>query len=53
MKENSVADQRKQHVFAILDQLKEQGERINADKVAKLAKMGKQTILLTTMNGVT
>ena len=45
MKESSAADQRKQHVFAILDQLKEQGERINADKVAKLAKMGKQTIL--------
>ena len=37
--------QKRQHVFRILDQLKESGERINADKVARLAKMGKQTVL--------
>jgi|GEM_PF-4264127 len=37
--------QRRQRIFSILDQLKESGERINADKVARLAKMGKQTVL--------
>ena len=37
--------QKRQHVFRILDQLKDSGERINADKVARLAKMGKQTVL--------
>ena len=37
--------QKRQHVFRILDRLKEGGERINADKVARLAKMGKQTVL--------
>ena len=37
--------QRKQLIFGILEELREQGERINADKVARLAKMGKQTVL--------
>lgn len=32
-------------VFAVLDDLEQRGERINADKVARLAKMGKQTVL--------
>ena len=37
--------QKRELVFRVLDQLKENGERINADKVARLAKMGKQTVL--------
>ena len=37
--------QRRELVFRVLDELKEGGERINADKVARLAKMGKQTVL--------
>ncbi len=37
--------QRRERIFSILDDLKAQGERINADKVARLAKMGKQTVL--------
>ena len=36
---------RRQHIFSILDDLKEKGERINADKVARIGKMGKQTVL--------
>lgn len=45
MKENDQDKQRRQHIFNILDDLKEKGERINADKVARIGKMGKQTIL--------
>ena len=45
MKHSELDGQKKQHIFSILDQLKESGERINADKVARLAKMGKQTVL--------
>ena len=45
MKGSEQDHQRKQRVFSILDQLKQSGERINADKVARLAKMGKQTVL--------
>ena len=37
--------QRRERIFHILDDLKARGERINADKVARLAKMGKQTVL--------
>ena len=37
--------QRRELVFRVLDDLKANGERINADKVARLAKMGKQTVL--------
>ncbi|MGI9276564.1 MAG: hypothetical protein ACR2PT_17190 [Endozoicomonas sp.] len=37
--------QRRELVFRVLDDLKSRGERINADKVARLAKMGKQTVL--------
>ena len=37
--------QRRELIFRVLDDLKNNGERINADKVARLAKMGKQTIL--------
>ncbi|MFK0571088.1 DNA-binding protein [Endozoicomonas sp.] len=45
MKENDQDQQRRQRIFSILDGLKEKGERINADKVARIGKMGKQTIL--------
>ena len=45
MNESEQNDQRREAVFQVLDQLREQGERINADKVARLAKMGKQTVL--------
>lgn len=45
MKGSELDHKRKQHIFSILDQLRESGERINADKVARLAKMGKQTVL--------
>lgn len=45
MKDSGQDQQRRQHVFRILDHLKESGERINADKIARLAKMGKQTVL--------
>lgn len=37
--------QKKAFVFELLDTMKESGERINADKVARQAQMGKQTIL--------
>ena len=37
--------QRRELIFKILDKLQDQEERINADKVARLAKMGKQTVL--------
>ena len=37
--------QRRELVFRVLDDLKARGERVNADKVARLAKMGKQTVL--------
>lgn len=37
--------QRRELVFRVLDDLKAKGERINADKVARLAQMGKQTVL--------
>ena len=37
--------QKKELIFRILDEMKESGEKINADKVAKLAQMGKQTVL--------
>ncbi|MRI34143.1 hypothetical protein EOPP23_14210 [Endozoicomonas sp. OPT23] len=37
--------QRRELVFRVLDDMKANGERINADKVARLAKMGKQTVL--------
>ena len=37
--------QRREVVFRVLDDLKSKGERINADKLARLAKMGKQTVL--------
>ena len=37
--------QRRELVFRVLDDLQGRGERINADKVARLAKMGKQTVL--------
>ncbi|WP_163370911.1 hypothetical protein [Endozoicomonas acroporae] len=43
---NSEQDKvRRQYIFSILDDLKEKGERINADKVARIGKMGKQTVL--------
>lgn len=45
MKDSKQDKMRRQHVFSILDDLKEKGERINADKVARIGKMGKQTIL--------
>lgn len=37
--------QRRELIFRILDDLKEKGERINADKLARMAQMGKQTVL--------
>ncbi len=37
--------QRRELVFRVLDDMKAKGERINGDKVAKLAKMGKQTVM--------
>ncbi|OED48914.1 hypothetical protein ACH42_02225 [Endozoicomonas sp. (ex Bugula neritina AB1)] len=37
--------QRRELIFKVLDELKSKGERINGDKVARLAKMGKQTVL--------
>ena len=37
--------ERREKVFRVLDDLQSKGERINADKVARLAQMGKQTIL--------
>ena len=43
--EKSKDQQKKALVFEILDEMKKSGERINADKVAKQAQMGKQTIL--------
>lgn len=45
MNEGNQENLRRQHVFRILDELKERGERINADKVARIGKMGKQTVL--------
>ncbi len=45
MKGSDQGQLRRQHIFSILDDLKEKGERINADKVARIGKMGKQTIL--------
>ncbi len=44
MKKNTDT-QKKELIFRILDDLKAGGEKINADKVAKLAQMGKQTVL--------
>ncbi|WP_062270903.1 DNA-binding protein [Endozoicomonas arenosclerae] len=43
--ENQKEIQRRELVFRVLDDLKAKGERINADKLARLAKMGKQTVL--------
>ncbi|WP_330927184.1 DNA-binding protein [Candidatus Sororendozoicomonas aggregata] len=43
--ENDKDIQKKTYIFRILDELKERGEKINADKLAKLAQMGKQTVL--------
>ena len=37
--------QRREVIFRVLDDLQGKGERINADKVARLAQMGKQTVL--------
>ena len=37
--------QRREVIFRVLDDLQSKGERINADKVARLAQMGKQTVL--------
>ena len=45
MSETNKDLQRREVVFRILDDLKQTGERINADKVARLAQMGKQTVL--------
>ena len=45
MSESDQDKQRKALVFRVLDDLKAGGERINADKVARLARMGKQTVL--------
>lgn len=45
MKEANQDLERRELVFRVLDELKGSGERINADKVARLAKMGKQTVL--------
>ncbi len=45
MKGSEQDEVRRQHVFSILDDLKEKGERINADKVARIGRMGKQTVL--------
>lgn len=38
-------NQKKELIFRILDDLKAGGEKINAEKVARLAQMGKQTVL--------
>ncbi|WP_448217028.1 hypothetical protein [Endozoicomonas sp. 2B-B] len=43
--ENQKEIQRRELVFRVLDDLKTRGERINADKLARIAKMGKQTVL--------
>lgn len=43
--ENQKDIQRRELVFRVLDDLKTRGERINADKLARIAKMGKQTVL--------
>ncbi|WP_252180001.1 DNA-binding protein [Endozoicomonas sp. 4G] len=43
--ENQKDIQRRELVFRVLDDLKARGERINADKLARIAKMGKQTVL--------
>lgn len=45
MSEDQQDLQRRERVFRILDDLKEKGERINADKVARIGRMGKQTVL--------
>ena len=45
MNDSNQNEQRKKLVFGVLEELQEKGERINADKVARMAKMGKQTIL--------
>ena len=45
MNESEQGLQRRELIFRVLDDLKTKGERINADKIARLAKMGKQTIL--------
>ncbi|MET4694562.1 DNA-binding protein [Endozoicomonas lisbonensis] len=45
MSETNKDLQRRELVFRVLDDLKQSGERINADKVARLAQMGKQTVL--------
>ncbi|KEQ15088.1 DNA-binding protein [Endozoicomonas numazuensis] len=43
--ENQKDIQRRELIFRVLDDLKTKGERINADKLARIAKMGKQTVL--------
>ncbi|MGI9279835.1 MAG: DNA-binding protein [Endozoicomonas sp.] len=43
--ENQKDIQRRELVFRVLDDLQARGERINADKLARIAKMGKQTVL--------
>ena len=45
MNSNDQESQRRERVFRLLDDMKESGERINADKIARMAKMGKQTVL--------
>ena len=45
MKKSAGEDLKKAQVFTILDELRAKGERINADKVARIGKMGKQTVL--------
>ena len=45
MSESEQDLQRRELIFRVLDDLQAKGERINADKIARLAKMGKQTIL--------
>ncbi|WP_067585600.1 DNA-binding protein [Endozoicomonas ascidiicola] len=45
MQESTESDMKRTRIFHILDELQEKGERINADKIARLGKMGKQTIL--------
>ncbi|AMO56612.1 hypothetical protein GZ77_03605 [Endozoicomonas montiporae] len=45
MSETNKDLQRRELVFRVLDDLKQNGERINADKVARMAQMGKQTVL--------
>ena len=45
MSEQNKEIQRRELIFKLLDEMKESGERINADKLARKAKMGKQTVL--------